>query len=304
MSACPPIVYKYVDQIGASKIIGNRSLRFSRASDMNDPFDIYIDDLFNPNHINKQKKIINRLIDNLKSNPVDLSKRLELDEEHVVKLRDLVLAAPRSEVENIKNALLEKYVSRVTEGDERGNGNLEPERSAISQQIKNTGILCATRNKNNLLMWSHYSQNHRGVVLGFRPDFINGSFLTSFDEVIYSDIRPSFEGPIIDHLFECGNDDSFDIKQFIKSIFYSKSPHWGYEEELRIAIPNAIRPGSTARFLNFLPYELSEIYLGCRAEPPFRSEIILAARRLNPDVCLFEACPEASSYALSFNPIV
>ena len=40
------IIYKYVGMEGARAILKNRTLRFARPSEMNDPFDIYIDDLF------------------------------------------------------------------------------------------------------------------------------------------------------------------------------------------------------------------------------------------------------------------
>lgn len=40
------IVYKYVGQAGARAILANRTLRFTRPSEMSDPFDVYIDDLF------------------------------------------------------------------------------------------------------------------------------------------------------------------------------------------------------------------------------------------------------------------
>ena len=40
------ILYKYTDQNGAEKILTTRTLRFARAAEMNDPFDVYIADLF------------------------------------------------------------------------------------------------------------------------------------------------------------------------------------------------------------------------------------------------------------------
>jgi hypothetical protein len=41
----PGTIYKYTDRIGVEKILSNRMLRFARPSEMNDPFDIYIEDL-------------------------------------------------------------------------------------------------------------------------------------------------------------------------------------------------------------------------------------------------------------------
>src|SRR5688572_23428253 len=40
------ILYKYTDLNGVQKILSTRTLRFARASEMNDPFDVFIADLF------------------------------------------------------------------------------------------------------------------------------------------------------------------------------------------------------------------------------------------------------------------
>src|SRR5688500_3749946 len=40
------ILYKYTDHTGAKKILSNRTLKFTRPSEMYDPFDVYIDDIF------------------------------------------------------------------------------------------------------------------------------------------------------------------------------------------------------------------------------------------------------------------
>ena len=39
------ILYKYTDQNGVEKILSTRTLRFARPSEMNEPCDVYIEDL-------------------------------------------------------------------------------------------------------------------------------------------------------------------------------------------------------------------------------------------------------------------
>jgi hypothetical protein len=40
-------------------------------------------------------------------------------------------------------------------------------------------ILCLSRNKKNILMWSHYAKNHEGLCFGFEDKLYNGNFTYS-----------------------------------------------------------------------------------------------------------------------------
>jgi hypothetical protein len=75
--------------------------------------------------------------------------------------------------------------------------------------------------RTNILMWSHYADSHRGFVIEFGKDFIEGVELR---KVEYSNER--------DYLaFEDIQNNSFD------NIFYKKSPEWIYEQEYRAVLP-------------------------------------------------------------------
>ena len=41
-----PTIYKYTDNSGVRKILKNRTLRFAHTSELNDPFDVYIEDIY------------------------------------------------------------------------------------------------------------------------------------------------------------------------------------------------------------------------------------------------------------------
>jgi len=94
-----------------------------------------------------------------------------------------------------------------------------------------------------------------------------------------------------------------EMAEFRNALIYSKSTHWSYEEELRIDIPHGVPPGQDAIFQKFYPSELAELYLGCRADEAFRSEITAAARQLNLDVAIFDIVLEKETYALRFEPV-
>jgi hypothetical protein len=123
---------------------------------------------------------------------------------------------------------------------------------------RNYGVLSLTRQPLNSLMWSHYGDEHQGVVLGFDVDIAGFSSLDTcvipnqYGEVIYSATKPHKDLPIIseDTLKSIGNQLKFDPGAFnlIKIAFLYKCIEWGYEEEVRVvknisAIPLSYHSG-------------------------------------------------------------
>ncbi len=118
---------------------------------------------------------------------------------------------------------------------------LENELNKSLQYRKNKGVCCFTEeeNKLNVLMWSHYSNSHKGVVLGFSEEEIvlihsEDYRVNSNSEIIFSkpDRRninykniPSFVNP-------------FDTERLgVRDYEYIKSEDWKYEKEIRMVSP-------------------------------------------------------------------
>jgi hypothetical protein len=106
-------------------------------------------------------------------------------------------------------------------------------------------LLSLTRNPLNSLMWSHYGDAHKGVVIGIDTEVAG---LTSQDEftipaqlgeITYIATKSNVlnDIPSIMQLNKIRKDDlkfSSDIKNYLKQAFLYKSLEWGYEEEVRI----------------------------------------------------------------------
>ena len=71
----PSIIDKYTDRDGVEKILSNRTLRFARPSEMNDPFDIYIEDLPGMDLEEVHERGIDALCDLLTTNPQEYADR-------------------------------------------------------------------------------------------------------------------------------------------------------------------------------------------------------------------------------------
>jgi hypothetical protein len=303
MSQLPKIIYKYVDQDGARKIIANRTLRFGRPSGMNDPFDVYIDDLFDVGINEIHQRWVPQLFEILEKDPVGFASQVDADPADVALISGLINSASQDKRAALLAGLTPMMLEEFDDSLGAMRDDLEKRRQDIIAQFQDSAIFCATLSCNNLLMWAHYAQQHRGVVLGFKPDIEQDSFLRLMKPVRYTDIRPAFYGHLEDTIRRGSTFTENDMTEFRDSFIYSKSTHWSYEEELRIDIPHGVPAGDSATFLNFYPSELCEMYLGVRADEAFKAEIITAARTLNPDIAIFDAHLEKGSYALVFKPV-
>ena len=164
-------------------------------------------------------------------------------------------------------------------------------------------MFCVTRKGNNLLMWSHYADSHRGFVIGFDSD--NPFFhrekpraLTPLDEVRYSNKRPvmpPFEGSTPENVHEI--------------VFLTKSEDWAYEEELRMfAQPGAANDiGKDNRGLNIYLFDLPpevfvEIIFGLLMSPNVKHEIAAIVKDRYPHIELYETKLSETDFDLDVVP--
>src|SRR5208282_1962985 len=86
---------------------------------------------------------------------------------------------------------------------------------------KRVGLLCFSRNWDNLLLWSHYGDAHKGICCGF--DIPVGDPGTNFDtDVIYQPNLLQIRGP---------EDVNFDLAN---RLLRTKHESWSYEQEVRM----------------------------------------------------------------------
>lgn len=108
-------------------------------------------------------------------------------------------------------------------------------------------VVCMSEVSNNILMWSHYGDNHKGVCLKFDGKH---SFFKDFVPVEYTDERVVF--PLLSH----------DTDLVIRSALI-KSVQWGYEKEWRtIKYPGMSNPYEESGIYHFEPEALVGVILG------------------------------------------
>ena len=170
--------------------------------------------------------------------------------------------------------------------------------------VSELAFLSLSKKRNNLLMWSHYCDSHRGFTLGF--DACHRFFSTpipgrksALREVSYSD-RPVMPAP------------DGDIEAFFRANtnILTKSPHWAYEEELRMcASPAAANETKAALneepiYLFRFPSEaLREVILGYKMLKEHREAILRIVPEKYPNAKLYQTVLNESEYDLDVVPI-
>ncbi len=98
----------------------------------------------------------------------------------------------------------------------------------IEQFLNRYRIACFSEDNNNILMWSHYGDRHRGVVISFKNAF--EYFENNIEKVEYSDDRIKI--PFWDKIFQ--EDEQVIIKDWERKLLITKSNCWSYEKEWRL----------------------------------------------------------------------
>lgn len=132
------------------------------------------------------------------------------------------------------------------------------------------GILCLSESPDSLLMWAHYADSHRGLVIAFdeKSPFFDRRVgaedeLRHLRRVTYSNLRPSL--PLSD------------VVDF--SPFMTKGTDWEYEGEWRMIAPldeasTTIKVGAqTINLFEFPAQAITGVILGCRMATQRKDEV-------------------------------
>ncbi len=145
--------------------------------------------------------------------------------------------------------------------------------------LKHLGICCFTKGKENILLWSHYADSHRGVCLGFDYNLMEKIF-PQFDEVNYND-EPFY----------------FDIKNPLDSVSRTalrKSSDWKYEDEIRFFMERS-------KNTDFYKEALLEVNFGSRCSKRDMMNIQYLISKLNyPHCSFYKSSINQSKYIVEF----
>jgi hypothetical protein len=120
------------------------------------------------------------------------------------------------------------------------------------------GVLSLAEHPDNLLMWAHYADSHRGICLEF--DTSVGPFRGAIQKINYDEAMPVFDPRYASQW-----------AGIAEKVLLGKSPHWEYEREWRLVELHVKRRLSLTedddeneRLMSYPPEALTGVITGCR----------------------------------------
>ena len=154
-----------------------------------------------------------------------------------------------------------------------------------------------------ILMWSHYADHHRGAVVEFNciPSIDRAFNVAS--KVNYTNVKPNFGNfdQWFDHSTRKKPMDNWDLSSRYS---FTKSYHWQYEKEWRFALKKTSEDEALYEYRDILPQELSAIYLGCNMSEDDRGQILQLIKRFLPHMRIHQAFTAVDEYRLYFERIL
>ncbi|HEJ8022148.1 TPA: DUF2971 domain-containing protein [Serratia liquefaciens] len=308
------LLYKYTSYDNAKKIIKGRSLCWSNISTFNDPFE----GLFtNESDIRSQARLITLLssIDNpiLQSPEIKLMIKEQSGNPVIDNLGELSSLIERQYIELSKNLTKENFFVIESEMEnfiKSSPGTLKflenslvMSKTGIAGVAKKTldekyGILCLSMNDNNTLMWSHYANNHTGVMFTLDMEHMkieNEKNSIKRHEVIYQE-----EFPHLDYHTLLGINASMfkeENKDYFEKIALTKSADWAYEKECRLII----KKNNKNNIYNVNPNVFKCVTLGHSMSQKDKEEISSLIRLRMPNIDIHYAKISLDKYEIIYD---
>ncbi|RWU17261.1 DUF2971 domain-containing protein [Pseudomonas alkylphenolica] len=182
-----------------------------------------------------------------------------------------------------QNAVVEDSLKVPIAADEIAYTQL---RDGLRTQMQQIGVLCLSETPNEILMWSHYAEYHKGFCIEYRVD--ETSPLRSMAKPVrYTDVYPSLS------LKNLPGDAK---ENFIDVCVYTKAKQWSYEREWRAIM-------HIGEKLYRAPAPISAIIFGARM-PDAHKRDIYDILHLTPGIEFREAFLLEDFFGLDVRPYV
>ena len=205
---------------------------------------------------------------------------------------------------NTENSKLELSEAQINSDIEKGLKNFRENRALVEGRINNVikkllpesikefKILCLSENYKDILMWSHYSAGHRGVVLQIDTEALEKDFRIHVKEVIYPNdgYYPSIK--------------DFNNNDFEEIFLKTKSCQWKHEKEWRILkhVESKKEIEMLGKVYAFGRNVITGIILGCNISEADKDRIHMWREYCEPKPIIYRAIKDENFYSIKIDP--
>ncbi len=155
---------------------------------------------------------------------------------------------------------------------------LEKIRRGLQDTVDKASISCFSTVRDDILMWAHYADKHKGLCLEFDGSG-NCKFFGDAQPVAYEDYTPI---PLHEN-----------AEHQMRRVILTKSKHWSYEKEYRI-----FKREKAGKNIDYPVELLTGIIFGCMTPDKVRADVKQWVQEGNCRVAFFEARQKAAKFAL------
>ena len=289
------VLYKYLDVDGAFLTLSNRTVRCTSPIEFNDPFDTTTEIRlgFEPEEFGSA--IANHL------------KRLIFSDappvfEEMTPLAHAILAARKIRKRLRKDAPIDLEEQGLKAAFEDIRRTMDDGNRMWRDFLLTWRIYSLSERTDNLLMWAHYADMHRGAVVGFRcvPD-LDSCFCVA------EKVRYQREIPVLATLDEwlqhIVGQKRLNLEEKFMELTLTKSSDWEYEQEYRYMLPKIPESDLNYDIRRIDPQEIHTLHLGCRMTTTDRGKIISEIKGDLSHVQVYQALQSRTNFAIEFEPI-
>ncbi len=299
------VFYRYLSRQVAGLTLSTMTTRWSSPLLYNDPFDT-------PNNLSFTfpREAVPAIAMMLMQLIVDEPHRGTPKEASIAKAIEAARGARTAEQKSL--ALVGAATKAGMEADEY----LRFTNAMWSTKLDVMRVFCVSEVFDDLLMWAHYAESHRGVVLGLRCMDGTATNLCAAKPVAYSHQLPVSEDEALDWV--CRYFDGSMIKgmpeekrrQVYDAMTLTKSDHWSYEKEwrcfgdedydcLKVRVKHK---DDLVRSVPLQPEEVESVYIGCRMPPEDERDLQrLVQEKLPPETKVLRGRQSSITFGLEFS---
>ncbi len=163
----------------------------------------------------------------------------------------------------------------------------------VDRLVSKMRVFCVCPERDNILLWSHYSYNHTGFAIGFDSMQLhslwkeNGGLILG--HALYRKEYPELLPPSIK--------DAKSEEKITAIIMNLKSEVWAYEKEVRLSMFDGPEKA------HFSPLLIKEVVLGCEMKEPDRNKMLKLIDAKYPHTSVYQAKKRRFAFALDFTKL-
>jgi len=288
--------FKYASFETAKLVIKSHRFRWSAPTTFNDPFD------------HQSRLVPNFTLEEFGERLIEASERIVFSE--VVPnitptpLSEMLMSVRLHRGRHSREGMINMIRKGSMESAARlFDGSFDDLHSQVQNILCHSRVFCVSEVHDNVVMWSHYADQHRGVVFKLRCIDDLDNCLLAARKVIYSPDFPAFVNAD-EYARHLSGEQPFDWVPMIKNIAYTKHTDWSYEREWRTHYQLLNQPaGDGYSFFKEDPKVFEAVYLGCRMEAQQVTAMCDLIRQRLPGTKIFRGSKSTRQFILSFSEI-